>query len=141
MHPPPFNPNHRLSDWPDCVLELRCRCGRSSTPAIPAAPGAVRVRPELRRVAAAPALPGLWRAHSPALAFVADQREVPAELDARQLAALIEGVPDGRSGGLVDREHAHILHRGGGQGRLDALNGAAPDRRGPLATLRMPSPA
>src|SRR5437764_11690797 len=34
MHPPPFNPNHRLSDWPDCVRELRCRCGRITTPAI-----------------------------------------------------------------------------------------------------------
>jgi hypothetical protein len=34
MHPPPFNPNHRLSDWPDCILELRCRCGRSSAPAV-----------------------------------------------------------------------------------------------------------
>lgn len=26
MHPPAFNPAQRLSDWPDCVLELRCPC-------------------------------------------------------------------------------------------------------------------
>ena len=25
MHPPPFRPDHRLSDWLDCSLEL-CRC-------------------------------------------------------------------------------------------------------------------
>ena len=25
MHPLPFRPDHRLSDWPDCSLEL-CRC-------------------------------------------------------------------------------------------------------------------
>jgi len=25
MHPPPFHPDHRLSDWPDCCLEVRCR--------------------------------------------------------------------------------------------------------------------
>jgi hypothetical protein len=24
MHPPPFRLQHRLSDWPDCQLELRC---------------------------------------------------------------------------------------------------------------------
>ncbi len=24
MHPPPFNPDHLLSDWPDCRLEVRC---------------------------------------------------------------------------------------------------------------------
>jgi hypothetical protein len=24
MHPPPFRLDHRLSDWPDCHLELRC---------------------------------------------------------------------------------------------------------------------
>jgi hypothetical protein len=24
MHPPPFRPEHRLSDWPDCSLELHC---------------------------------------------------------------------------------------------------------------------
>ena len=26
MHPPTFNLAQRLSDWPFCVLELRCRC-------------------------------------------------------------------------------------------------------------------
>jgi len=26
MHPPPFYPSHRLSDWPDCCLEVRCPC-------------------------------------------------------------------------------------------------------------------
>ena len=26
MHPPAFNPAQRLSNWPDCVLELRCPC-------------------------------------------------------------------------------------------------------------------
>lgn len=26
MHPPLFHPAQRLSDWPDCVLELRCPC-------------------------------------------------------------------------------------------------------------------
>lgn len=26
MHPPPFHPEHRLSDWPECRLEVRCRC-------------------------------------------------------------------------------------------------------------------
>ncbi len=26
MHPPPFHPSHRLSDWPNCCLEVRCRC-------------------------------------------------------------------------------------------------------------------
>ena len=24
MHPPSFNPNHVISDWPDCCLELGC---------------------------------------------------------------------------------------------------------------------
>ena len=24
MHPLPFNPHQRLSDWPDCRLEVRC---------------------------------------------------------------------------------------------------------------------
>jgi hypothetical protein len=24
VHPPPFRPNHRLSDWPDCHLEMHC---------------------------------------------------------------------------------------------------------------------
>lgn len=26
MHPPAFHLVQRLSDWPDCVLELRCPC-------------------------------------------------------------------------------------------------------------------
>ena len=29
MHPPPFNPNHVIADWPDCHLELGCpTCGK-----------------------------------------------------------------------------------------------------------------
>lgn len=24
MHPPPWNQNHRLMDWPGCSIELRC---------------------------------------------------------------------------------------------------------------------
>jgi hypothetical protein len=24
VHPPPFRPEHRFSDWPDCSLELHC---------------------------------------------------------------------------------------------------------------------
>jgi hypothetical protein len=28
MHPPPFHPTHKLSDWPECVIELQC-CGCS----------------------------------------------------------------------------------------------------------------
>ena len=32
MHVPPLLPSHRLSDWPDCTVELRCGCGRSSMP-------------------------------------------------------------------------------------------------------------
>jgi hypothetical protein len=24
MHPPEFSPQHRLSDWPDCFLEVHC---------------------------------------------------------------------------------------------------------------------
>jgi hypothetical protein len=24
MHPPAFSVSHRLSDWPECVLELNC---------------------------------------------------------------------------------------------------------------------
>jgi hypothetical protein len=29
MHPPDFNPNHRLSDWPACFLEATCpACGK-----------------------------------------------------------------------------------------------------------------
>jgi hypothetical protein len=32
VHPPPFRYDHKLSDWPDCWLEMRCRkCnGRSA---------------------------------------------------------------------------------------------------------------
>ncbi len=26
MHPSDYHPSHRLSDWPDCVLEVRCPC-------------------------------------------------------------------------------------------------------------------
>lgn len=26
MHPPPFSVAHKLSEWPDCALELRCHC-------------------------------------------------------------------------------------------------------------------
>lgn len=26
MHPPAFNPTQRLSDWPECWLEVRCPC-------------------------------------------------------------------------------------------------------------------
>ena len=28
MHPPQFRPTHKLSDWPHCIVELRC-CGGS----------------------------------------------------------------------------------------------------------------
>jgi hypothetical protein len=28
MHPPQFRPTHKLSDWPECVIELQC-CGGS----------------------------------------------------------------------------------------------------------------
>lgn len=33
MHPPPFRLDHRLSDWPDCILEMRCEpcASRSSS--------------------------------------------------------------------------------------------------------------
>jgi hypothetical protein len=36
MHPPKFRKDHRLSDWPDCYLELRCQagCGRIVIPPI-----------------------------------------------------------------------------------------------------------
>lgn len=36
MHPPKFLPDHRLSDWPECVLEIRCRIcgGRSASCAV-----------------------------------------------------------------------------------------------------------
>jgi hypothetical protein len=27
MHPPPFDPNHRLLDWPKCKIEFHCSCG------------------------------------------------------------------------------------------------------------------
>jgi predicted RNA-binding Zn-ribbon protein involved in translation (DUF1610 family) len=31
MHPPDFNPNHRLSDWPDCFIEAGCpQCGKTT---------------------------------------------------------------------------------------------------------------
>jgi hypothetical protein len=29
MHPPLFRIQHRLSDWPDCVVEMQC-CGGSA---------------------------------------------------------------------------------------------------------------
>ena len=32
MHPPAFHNSHYLLDWPDCMVELRCACGRSSHP-------------------------------------------------------------------------------------------------------------
>ena len=33
MHPPQWNQNHRLLDWPDCTLDLACAsCGCSSQP-------------------------------------------------------------------------------------------------------------
>ena len=32
MHPPPFRPEHRLSDWPDCSLELCCCKGTTVYP-------------------------------------------------------------------------------------------------------------
>ena len=34
MPPPKFSVRHRLSDYPDCTLEIRCACGRSSYPPI-----------------------------------------------------------------------------------------------------------
>jgi len=35
LHPPAFRLNHRLSDWPDCSLELRCPCSpRVTVPAV-----------------------------------------------------------------------------------------------------------
>ena len=35
VHPPTFRRDHRLADWPDCALELRCpRCGWSTFPGI-----------------------------------------------------------------------------------------------------------
>ena len=27
MHPPHFTPNQRLSDWPECIVEVRCCTG------------------------------------------------------------------------------------------------------------------
>jgi hypothetical protein len=32
VHPPPFRRTQRLSDWPDCRLELHCRRGQSVYP-------------------------------------------------------------------------------------------------------------
>ena len=32
MHPPPFRPDHRLSDWPDCSLALFCCTGTTVYP-------------------------------------------------------------------------------------------------------------
>jgi hypothetical protein len=32
MHPPPFRPQHRLSDWPECQLELHCCRGMTLYP-------------------------------------------------------------------------------------------------------------
>ena len=32
MHPPPFRRDHRLSDWPDCHLEVRCCKGTTIYP-------------------------------------------------------------------------------------------------------------
>lgn len=26
MHPPAFHPSHRLSEWPECRIEVRCPC-------------------------------------------------------------------------------------------------------------------
>ena len=34
MQIPPFLPEHRLSDWPDCSLEISCGCGRTSCPPV-----------------------------------------------------------------------------------------------------------
>jgi hypothetical protein len=31
MHPPPFRKTHRLSDWPECVIELHCLHCRGGT--------------------------------------------------------------------------------------------------------------
>ena len=31
MHPPAFSPDHTLSDWPDCCLEVRCPCSPRMT--------------------------------------------------------------------------------------------------------------
>jgi hypothetical protein len=32
MHPPPFRPQHHLSDWPDCQFELHCCRGMTLYP-------------------------------------------------------------------------------------------------------------
>ena len=32
MHPPPFRPHQRLSDWPGCILELHCCKGTTRYP-------------------------------------------------------------------------------------------------------------
>jgi hypothetical protein len=35
MHPPDFNPNHRLSDWPECFIEAGCpTCGKVTIAAV-----------------------------------------------------------------------------------------------------------
>jgi hypothetical protein len=35
MHPPDFNPNHRLSDWPGCFIEVGCpQCGKVTIAAV-----------------------------------------------------------------------------------------------------------
>ena len=45
MHPPPFHPEHRLSDWPECRLEVRCRCSQRVGGAAGAAAGGAAGRP------------------------------------------------------------------------------------------------
>jgi hypothetical protein len=32
MHPPQFRPTHKLSDWPECVIELQCGGGSVGYP-------------------------------------------------------------------------------------------------------------
>ena len=32
MHPPEFRPDHRLSDWPDCFVEIQCCKGVTMMP-------------------------------------------------------------------------------------------------------------
>ncbi len=34
MHVPAFLPEHRLSDWSDCTLEITCVCGRTTCPSV-----------------------------------------------------------------------------------------------------------
>jgi len=31
MHPPAYHPDHRLSDWPECSLEVHCPCSERVT--------------------------------------------------------------------------------------------------------------